>query len=140
MPLKDVCVRWVSSNAIIPKNLICKKNEWKYMNYMYLSIFFPFQYSEVASGSVPCKKVFLKISPNLQENTCARVWHRCFLVNFLKILKASFSENTSGWLLLNTARLRRDWSTYPNDYKKTRKFHRKMCFYVEMICLSVNYV
>ena len=51
------------------------------------------------------KKVFLKISQNSQENTCARVffnkgaglrpatlfkkglWHRCFSVNFAKFLK-----------------------------------------------------
>ena len=53
-------------------------------------------------------KVFLKISQNSQKNTCARVafliklqalvctfinnrlWHRCFLVNFDKLLRAPF--------------------------------------------------
>ena len=56
-----------------------------------------------------CKKVFLKISPNAQEKTCAqslfynevaglehatlfkkRPWHRCFPVNFVKFLRTRF--------------------------------------------------
>ena len=41
------------------------------------------------------KKVFLEISQNSQENTCARVsflrlWHRCFPVNFVKFLRTPF--------------------------------------------------
>ena len=50
------------------------------------------------------KSVFLKISQNSQENTCARVcsrfqpatllkkrlWHRCFPVNFAKLLRTLF--------------------------------------------------
>ena len=46
-------------------------------------------------------EVFLEISQNSQENTCARVsffatllkkrlWHRCFPVNFAKFLRRSF--------------------------------------------------
>ena len=27
-------------------------------------------------------------------------WHKCFPMNFAKFLKISFSQNTSGWLLL----------------------------------------
>ena len=54
------------------------------------------------------KKVFLEISQNSQENTCARVsfllkkrpWHRCFLVNFAKFARTPFLQNTSGRLLL----------------------------------------
>ena len=63
------------------------------------------------------KKVFLEISQNLQENTCARVsffnklansatflkkrlWHKCFPVNFAKSLRTLFLQNTSGQLLL----------------------------------------
>ena len=62
------------------------------------------------------KKVFLEISQNSHENTCARVsllnelqaqgprpatlvkkrtWHRCFSVNFAKFLKTPFLQNTS---------------------------------------------
>ena len=42
------------------------------------------------------KKVFLEISQNSQENTCARdfikksLWHRCFPVNFVKSLRTPF--------------------------------------------------
>ena len=61
--------------------------------------------------------MFLEISQNSQENTCARVslkkvaglrpatllrkrlWRRSIAVNFLKFLR-SFLQNTSGWLLL----------------------------------------
>ena len=63
------------------------------------------------------KKVFLEISQNSQENTCARVtflvncrrpatllkkklWNRCFPVNFPKFLGTLFLQNNSGRLLL----------------------------------------
>ena len=46
------------------------------------------------------KEVFLEISQNSQENTCARAsffnkvaggaWHRCFPVNFAKFLRTAF--------------------------------------------------
>ena len=61
------------------------------------------------------EKVFLKISQNLKENYCARVSflkklqalglifllkmglrHRCFPVNFAKLLRTPFLQNTSG--------------------------------------------
>ena len=63
-------------------------------------------------------KVFLEISQNSQENTCARVsflvklqaasatllkkrlWHRCFPVTFVKFLRTPFLQNTSGQVLL----------------------------------------
>ena len=50
-------------------------------------------------------KVFLEISQNSQENTCAIVsffnkvagfWHRCFAVNFAKFLRTPFLQNTYG--------------------------------------------
>ena len=66
------------------------------------------------------RKVFLKISQNLQKNTFVRVsylikfqasacnfilkkrlWHRCFTVNFAKFLRTPFLQNTSGRLLLH---------------------------------------
>ena len=57
------------------------------------------------------KKVFLEISINSQENTCARVsfliklqaWglkHSCFPVNFVKFLRTPFSIEHFWWLLL----------------------------------------
>ena len=53
-----------------------------------------------------CEKVFLEISQNSQESTCARVsflikWHRCFPVNFVKFLKTPFFKEHLWWLLLN---------------------------------------
>ena len=76
-----------------------------------------------------CKRVSLEISQNSQENTCARslffrkftgnhlcqslhfnkvdatllkkrLWYRCFPMNFAKVLRTSFLQNTSGRLLL----------------------------------------
>ena len=51
--------------------------------------------------------VFLEILRHSHENTDARVtllkkrhWHMCFSVNFVKLLRAPFLQNTSGWLLL----------------------------------------
>ena len=55
------------------------------------------------------KKLFLKISQNLQENTCTKVsflnkvaglWHRNFSGNFSQFLRAPFLENTYARLLL----------------------------------------
>ena len=63
---------------------------------------------EVVVQRCSVKKVFLEISQNSQENTCARVffnevaplrpvtllkkrfWHRCFPVNFVKFLRTRF--------------------------------------------------
>ena len=52
------------------------------------------------------QSVFLEILQSLQENTCARasfltklqkrVWHRYFLVDFVKFLRTPFLQNTSG--------------------------------------------
>ena len=61
------------------------------------------------------KKVFLEISQNSQENTCARasfliklpavlkksLQHKCFPINFANFLRTLFLQNTSGQLLLN---------------------------------------
>ena len=64
------------------------------------------------------KKVFLEISENSQENTCAtvsfliklqaaratllkkRLWHRYFPVNFAKFLRTPFFTEHLWWLLL----------------------------------------
>ena len=54
-------------------------------------------------------KVFLEISQNLRENTCAlgyatllkkRLWHRCFPVILVKFTRASFFIEHLCWLLL----------------------------------------
>ena len=70
---------------------------------------------EVVLRRYSVKKVFLEISQNSQENTCARVsfliklqalkkglWHRCFTVNFAKFLRTPFLHNTYGRLLLRS--------------------------------------
>ena len=69
--------------------------------------------SEPAAQRCSVKKVFLKVSQNSQENTCARVsfltkmqvsakrlWHRYFPVNFVKILRTRFLTEHLRWLLL----------------------------------------
>ena len=72
---------------------------------------------QAATRGVLCKKLFLEISQNSQENTCAkgsflikrlfrdsllktRLWHRCFPVNIVKFLRTPFLQNTSGRPLL----------------------------------------
>ena len=73
--------------------------------------------SEAFVRSCSVKKVFLEISPNSQENICARVsfwinlqtatllkkrlWHRCFPVNFAKFLRTPFVTELFLWLLLS---------------------------------------
>ena len=73
--------------------------------------------SEAAVRRCSVEKVFLEISQNSQEDTCVRVsfliklqasglrpatllkkrlWRRCFPVNFVKFLRTSFLQNTSG--------------------------------------------
>ena len=54
-----------------------------------------FPSTEAVTRSCSARKVLLKISQISQENTCARVsflrlWHRCFLVNFVKFQRAPF--------------------------------------------------
>ena len=80
------------------------------------------QNSEAVVQRCSVKKVFLEISQNSQENTCARVsfliklqdsglrtatllkkrlWHRCFPVNFVKFLRTPFLQNTSSGCFSN---------------------------------------
>ena len=65
-----------------------------------------------SSGNASYQKqpleVFCKILQNTQESTCAwdllqkkRLWYRCFPVKFPKFLRITFSQNTSGRLLLS---------------------------------------
>ena len=88
----------------------------------YLSFYW--LYIEAVIRGVLLKKVFLEISQNSQENSCARVFfnkvaglrpatlfkkrlcHRCFLVNFAKFLKTPFLQNIPGRLLLCIGKLR----------------------------------
>ena len=47
------------------------------------------------------ENLFLEISQNSQENTCALFFNKVAPLNFEKFLKTPFSQNTSGRLLLN---------------------------------------
>ena len=68
-----------------------------------------------SSPDVFWKNVFLEISHNSRENTCAReslwiklkknLWHRCFPVNFCKISKNTFFTEHIRWLLLSAWRV-----------------------------------
>ena len=72
---------------------------------------------EASARRCSVKNVFLKISQNSQDKTCARasflikllrpgssskkrLWHRCFPVNFTKFLRPPFLKSTSWRLLL----------------------------------------
>ena len=62
--------------------------------------------SRVVVQRCSVKKVFLEISQNSQENTCARVFikkrlcQRCFPLNFVKFLRILFFIEHLWWLLL----------------------------------------
>ena len=77
--------------------------------------------SQAVAQRCSVKKVFLEISQNSQESTCARLsflvmlqawglgratllkkrfWHRCFPVNFAKFLRTPFFTEHLWWLLL----------------------------------------
>ena len=60
-----------------------------------LKNFVKFTWKHLARGS------FLGLRPAIWFKK--RLWHRCFYANFAKFLRTSFSQNTSGWLLLNTS-------------------------------------
>ena len=77
------------------------------------------EYREAVVRRCSVNEVFLEISQNSQENTCARVsfsiklkavpatllkkrlWHRWFPVNFAKFLRTPFLTEHLWWLLLN---------------------------------------
>ena len=54
------------------------------------------------TGKYLCQGLFFNKVAGLRPATLLkkRLWHRCFPVNFVKFLRASFLQNTSGRLLL----------------------------------------
>ena len=75
------------------------------------SIYVGFLVPEAVAQIRFVKKVFIEISQNSQENTCARVsflikflknrpWHSCFTVSFVKFLRAPFFTEHLRWLFL----------------------------------------
>ena len=101
------------------------------------------QTSEAVVQRCSVKKVFLEISQNSQESTCARVsfliklqarpatllkkrlWYRCFPVNFAKFLRTPFSIEHLWWLLL-----RHSFPCFHETeyFKETRKFHNHISY------------
>ena len=93
------------------------------------------------------KKVFLEISQNSQENTCARgaarvffllkfrpatllkkrLWHRCFPMNFAKFLRTSFLQNTSGRLYISNV------GRCPGYILVSAKYLLKVNFFVTLL-------
>ena len=55
------------------------------------------------TGKHLCQSVVFNKAAWLRPATLLkkRLWHRCFLVNFAKLLRTTFSQNTSGRLLSN---------------------------------------
>ena len=49
-----------------------------------------------------CMSLFVNKVAGLRHSILIkkRLWHRCFLVNFVKLLRTHYLQNTSGWLLL----------------------------------------
>ena len=90
------------------------------------------------------KKLFLEISQNPQENTCARdsfltilkkrLWHRCFSVNFAIFLRTPFLQNTSGRLLL----LSLTFSCNAVENKTRSRWRLKHMRFEPIICLRKN--
>ena len=53
-----------------------------------------------------------------------RLWQRCFPVNFEKILRTPFSQNTFGWLLLNRAQRPRNFHYGKSSNNRPPSFKR----------------
>ena len=84
---------------------------------------------EAAVQRCSVKKVFLAISQNSMEETCAkasfsqacnfikkkRPWHKCFPVNFVKFLRTPFLTEHLRWLLLVKRRTLDTFSNYRNS-------------------------
>ena len=64
-----------------------------------------FVLTEALAQRCSVKMVFLEVSQNSQENTCGRVWHRCFLVNFVKFLRTPFFIEHLCWLFLSKEKI-----------------------------------
>ena len=86
-----------------------------------------YKITETATGGVVLKKVFLKIEGHRPATLLKkRLWHRCFPVNFAKLLRTPFLQNTSGRLLL----LVRAYGHYflkTYFYSKTTEFSSLLC-------------
>ena len=88
------CINWlVLSNY---KEIIARKKQFQINHASHLKNFTKF------TGKYLCQSLFFDKVAGLRPATLLkkRLWHRCFPVNFVKFLRTSFLQNTSGRLLL----------------------------------------
>ena len=71
------------------------------------------------TGKQLCQSFFFNKVSGLRHATLLkkRVWHRCFPVNFVKLLRTPFLQNTLGRLLLKKLRYT---LFYKNDFIRTK--------------------
>ena len=72
------------------------------------------------TGKHMCQSLFFNKVVGFRPGTFLkkRLWHKCFLVNFERILRTPFLHNTSGWLLLNMQQIYRTTPTPKCDFNK----------------------
>ena len=113
--------------------------------------------TEAVARRCSVKKMFLEISQNSQENTCARAsflikpkacnfikketLHKCFLVNFAKFLRTPFSTEHLPWLLLLSDEIqntKKDENTRieRKEIKKKKKKNRVSCFNIYIVAFA----
>ena len=100
---------------------------WRGFETKYAWIFDIFRSSRPEGCSV--KKLFLEIFQNAQENTLEKILcHRCFPVNFAKVLRMPFLTKHVRWLLLyfGTGEGRQE-----NIYEFSGKVRNK-CWYIQL--------
>ena len=108
---KFVTINYVKENSVYLSKIILKKGQ-------FIIIYLQYIIAEAVAQRCFLKKVFLEISQNSQENTCARVsfliklqaapatllkkrlWHRCFPVSSAKFLRTPFFIEHLWWLCL----------------------------------------
>ena len=98
-----------------------------------------------------CKKVFLEVAQNSQENTCdgasffnkvegltpatllkKRLWHKCFPVNFAKFIRIPFLTQHLGLWLSKYSKTNRKlyfWEKIMHDFYKNFVFLSKNLFF-----------
>ena len=87
------------------------QNSWMFFRLVVLQSIKLIVWSRSSRSDVVCKKDVLRNFPNSQENTSAivsffnsflkkRLWHKCFLVNFVKFLRAPFFIEYLWWLFI----------------------------------------
>ena len=85
------------------------------------------------TGKHLCQSFFFNKVAGLRPATLLmkRLWHRCFPVNFVKVIRTSFLQNTSGRLLLkNNNHLFNAWvggATSQHEFNVLKTLSRRLC-------------